>query len=85
MRSSDLNGELYSRDLNAAGTTTRGPRSVSRSITGLPSHRNSNPVEGELAKFIRWLWVWHLQLTDAYKKALDELISEGYTIDTIQA
>jgi hypothetical protein len=71
--SSDLNGELDSRDIDAAGITTRGPRSVSRSVTvipGLPSHRNSSPVEGELAEIFRWLCARYSESIDVYKNSM---------------
>jgi hypothetical protein len=83
MRTSDLIQELQAR--GAAGITTRRPRSTSRSAPGLPPHRDSSPVEGELAEFIGWLGARHPEFTDAYQKALDTLIDEGYTTDIIQA
>jgi hypothetical protein len=86
MRTSDLIEKLHAR--GAAGTTTRRPHSISRSVIvtpGLLSYRNSSPVEGELAEFIGWLCARHPEFTEAYKKALDTLMEEGYTTDIIQA
>jgi hypothetical protein len=83
MRTSDSIEELHAR--GATGTTTRRPHSISRSVTvtpGLPSYRNNSPVEGELAEFIGWLCARHPEFTEAYKKAPDTLMEEGYTTDT---
>ena len=85
-RTSDLIKELRSRDIDIAGTTTRPPGSISRSaiaIPGLPSYRDSSPIEGELAEFIGWLSKKHPEFIEVYKKAKDELIDEGYTTDII--
>ena len=87
-RTSDLIKELRSRDVDPTETTTRPPRSISRSVTatpGLSSYRNSSPVEGELADFVGWLSKKHPEYTEAYEEAKDELMDQGYTTDIIQA